>query len=160
MKLTNKQIKQRYFDKAYNKAPLIECACGCGKKIKSKDKYGRNVKFVNGHNGRKYKDPTQHKREWNHRNMEKRYEYKVARGQRLKAKVVNLMGSKCNNCGLKYDGKNACVFQMHHKYPSNKLFVVNTRTLINYSWNKILNETEKCELLCANCHFIKHNKEY
>ena len=60
----------------------------------------------------------------------------------------------------KVNAMNSCVFQVHHRDPLKKEFVVNTRTLINYSWKKILNEIKKCELLCANCHFINHNKEY
>lgn len=160
MRLTAKQIKQRCFNKIYANAEIINCACGCEKQLKNKDKYGRSRRFINGHNGRKYKDPMQHKREWNKRNSKSRYESKVARGRRLKSKIIVLMGGRCCTCDLKYDNKNACVFQMHHKDPAKKLFVVNTRTLINYSWKRILNEVKKCELLCANCHFIKHNKEY
>ena len=71
-----------------------------------------------------------------------------------------LMVGKCDDCRLKYNGKNACIFQLHHKDPAKKLFVVNTRTLINYAWEKIIKEIKKCKLLCANCHFIKENKEY
>lgn len=160
MPLTKREIKQRYFDKVYKNAPLIKCACGCGQILKSKDRYGRDVRFINGHNGRKYKDPTQYKREWNYRNRDYRYSKKVERGHKLKVKVIKLLGGKCVDCGLEYNGKNACVFQIHHKDPSKKLFVVNTRTLINYSWKKILKEIKKCELLCANCHFKKHNEEY
>ncbi len=137
------------------------CVCGCGKSIPLTDKYGRPHRYISGHNTKKkYDDPTQHKREWNHRNRKSRYESKVARGQRLKSKIVVLMGGKCKKCGLLYDGKNACVFQMHHKNPKDKLFVINTRTLINYAWARILKEIKKCNLLCANCHFINHNKEY
>jgi hypothetical protein len=86
----------------------------------------------------------------------------VARGHRLKAKVVEIMGGKCSNpnCGLKYNGKNACIFQMHHNNPSEKLFPINTRTLINYNWSMILDEIIKCSLLCANCHFLIENEEY
>ena len=142
------------------KVPIKMCACGCGTEIPKLDKYGREHSYVSGHNGRKYKDPTQYKREWNHRNRKSRYENKVERGQRLKREVVNLLGGKCISCGLKYTGENACVFQLHHKIPKNKLFAINTRTLINYSWRRILMETRKCELLCANCHFIFHNKKY
>lgn len=160
MILTKKQIKQNSFDRIYADAKIIKCACGCGSELKNKDKYGRDKQFINGHNGRKYEDPTQFKREWNHRNRESRYKTKMMRGRGLKAKVVVLMGGSCIVCNLEYNGKNACVFQLHHEDPSNKLFVVNTRTLINYAWVKILNEIEKCILLCANCHFIHHNEEY
>ena len=140
----------------------IKCACGCGQTLKDKDLYGRERTFINGHNRRKYKDPTQYKRAWNHRNREARYESKVSRGRRLKSKVIILMGGKCNNknCGLLYNNENACVFQLHHTDPKKKLFPVNTRTLINYSWEKILKEINKCVLLCANCHFTKHNERY
>lgn len=158
--MTKKEIKQKYFDKVYKEASIIKCACGCGQKLRSKDRYGRDKRFINGHNNRKYDDPIQYKREWNHRNRKSRYEYKVKRGQRLKGKIVVLMGGKCEECGLSYDGKNACVFQMHHKNPKDKLFGVNTRTLINYAWKKILEEIKKCNLLCANCHYMLHNEEY
>jgi len=53
MVLTKKEIKHRYFDRVYREAPMVECACGCGMLIKSKDKYGRDKHYVNGHNGRK-----------------------------------------------------------------------------------------------------------
>ena len=76
MALTQKEIKQRHFDKVYLEAPLVKCACGCGDKIKSKDKYGRDVEFINGHNGRKYQNPSQYKREWNHRNRQDRQKYR------------------------------------------------------------------------------------
>lgn len=47
---------------------MIECACGCKSKLTPLDKWGRPRQYVNGHNGRKYKDPKQYKREWNKRN--------------------------------------------------------------------------------------------
>lgn len=60
---TNKEAKKRHFDKVYRNAEIIECACGCGIKIKNKDRYGRDKAYVNGHNNKKYEDPTQYKRE-------------------------------------------------------------------------------------------------
>jgi len=138
----------------------MECSCGCGQIINSKDKWGRAKSFVSGHNGRKYTNPTQYKREWNYRNRESRYIAKIKRGHELKVKSIGLLGKKCTVCGLKYNGKNACVFQFHHKDSKEKEFPINTRTLINYSWQRIINEITKCDLLCANCHFILHNEEY
>ena len=139
---------------------MKDCACGCGEKITDKDKYGRNHSYISGHNGRKYKEKGQHKREWNHRNREHIYLKKIERGHNLKVKVVKLMGGECMDCNLKYNGENACVFQVHHKEPKKKKMDVNIRTLISYAWNKILKEIKKCVLLCANCHFIRHNKKY
>lgn len=160
MNLTKKQIKQRHFDKIYRMAKTIECGCGCGIKLKDKDRYGRGKFFINGHNSRKYEDPIQHKREWNHRNQTNRYKIKIDRGRRLKGKIVIMMGGKCQDCGLTYNGKNGCVFQSHHTKPSEKEIVVNIRTLTTYSWEKMSKEIKKCIILCANCHFIRHNERY
>lgn len=154
------KAKQKYFEKVYSEAKTIKCSCGCGMELKNKDRYGRDKHFVNGHNGRKYEDPTQYKREWNHRNRESRYKLKIERGHRLKREILTLLGGKCKKCNLSYDGKNGCVFQIHHLVPKNKKFIINTRTLNTYSRERILVEMKKCELLCANCHFINHNKEY
>ena len=156
----NLTVKQRYFDKIYANALIINCGCGCGIKLKNKDKYGRGRKYISGHNNRKYDDPKQYKREWNKRNSQSKYESKVKRGHRLKVKVIYILGNKCDDCGLSYNGQNACIFQVHHRDPKKKKFVVNTRTLINYAWIKVLTELNKCILLCANCHFVKHNEEY
>lgn len=160
MNKTAKQIKKDYFDRVYANSEVIKCSCGCGQTLKNKDKYGRDKLFINGHNNRKYDDPTQHKREWNHRNQTSRYKSKVIRGHLLKKKIIDINGGSCSDCELEYNGKNACVFQLHHIDPDKKEFVINTRTLINYSLEKIKLELIKCELLCANCHFIRHNKEY
>lgn len=82
------------------------------------------------------------------------------RSHRLKKKIIELMGGMCKHCELKYNGKNSCIFQVDHIDPMEKCFIINTRTLITYAWTKILKEINKCELLCANCHFIHHNEEY
>jgi hypothetical protein len=160
MSLTKQEIKKRCFDKKYAEAKTIECSCGCKKTLKCVDHYGRIQKFINGHNGRKYDDPFQYQREWRHRNRVSILQTKMERGRRLKAKVVGLMGGKCSSCGLEYNGKNACVFQLHHIDTKNKLFMINAKTLVNYAWIKILDEIKKCVLLCANCHFMAENEEY
>lgn len=146
MKLTQKEIKQRYFDKVYNAAPMVECACGCGIKIKSKDRYGRDKKFENGHNGRKYEDPTEYKRAWN-------------RKRRSSKKVILILykGGKCKQCRIKYDGENGSIFDFHHL--TDKQFGISAATI----WKTIEElkaEVDKCELLCSNCHRLKHNGKF
>lgn len=116
--------KEKYFQKVYDSADDVECACGCGTLIKNKDRFGRNKKFVSGHNGRKYTDPSQYKREWNHRNQPSRYESKQLRGRRLKVKIVLLMGGKCEDCGIEYNGKNACIFKCIIKILQKKNFLL------------------------------------
>lgn len=157
MPQTQREIKQRYFDKKYAEASLIECGCGCGQQLKSVDRYARPVKFINGHNGRKYDDPTQYKREWNHRNRDARYRYKQAWGRKRKVKLVELKGGKCEDCKLKFNGKNACIFHFHHTdFGKTKDFNIG-QEMVNKAWKVLLTEIDKCVMLCANCHALRHS---
>ena len=158
--LTIKQIKQRHFKKKRALAPTIKCACGCGKKLKSVDHYGRSQSFVNGHNGRKYKDPTQYKREWNYRNRAYRYAYKVERTHKCKADLIKEKGRKCSQCSFTYNGKNGAAFQFHHRDPKNKKFNLTVRAFSDRSIKELKREARKCNLICANCHFLEHSGEY
>jgi hypothetical protein len=153
------EIKRKYFDKIYDAAAIVFCACGCGRQIKSVDRYARPKKFVSGHNGRKYEDPTQYKREWNHRNRPSRQVAKNARFRMLKIRLVNLFGGECADCGFKYDGTNARVFHFHHREPKFKSFTLGNQ-LCNKAWDLILAEANKCDLLCANCHELKHGGDF
>jgi hypothetical protein len=157
---TTKQSKKEYFDRVYLAAPIIECNCGCGTKIKSKDKYGRDKKFVNGHNRRKYKNPSQYKREWNHNNREARYSYKAQRLHKIMVELILNAGGKCNNCGLEFDGKCTSVFDFHHIDPKQKKFNINKGSINRYNIESTNEEVKKCILLCANCHRIHHHNYF
>lgn len=56
--------------------------------------------------------------------------------------------------GCKICGFNAhhTALQFHHRNPDSKKFRIGDCR--NYSWNKILIEIEKCDILCGNCHAI------
>lgn len=156
MKLTPKEIKERYFDKVYNSAHNILCKCGCGQSIKSKDHYARDHEYVNGHNNRKYSDPTEYKRAWNHKHRPERFAYKTKRIHKFKKELIILCGSKCSCCGFPFDGECTCIFDFHHRNPEDKLFNINNCSLGRHGKKKILEEIKKCDLLCANCHRIIH----
>ena len=51
---------------------IIECACGCGTKLNAWDEHYRRRSYISGHNGRKYNDPKQYKREYIERHKQKR----------------------------------------------------------------------------------------
>jgi hypothetical protein len=156
MKLTTQQIKRRYFDRIYAEAPMVLCGCGCGCLIKSKDHYGRDRKYKNGHNNRIYDDPSQHKREWNHRNRSQRAKYKSQFVHAFKKELIVNAGAECSLCGLPFDGECTALFDFHHRDPDEKLFNVNNASLNKYSKGKIRKEAGKCDLLCANCHRLLH----
>jgi hypothetical protein len=159
MALSKKEIKQRYFEKALAQAEFIECACGGRKKIKSLDKYARPVSYVNGHNGRKYEHPTQYKREWNHRHRPQRMEYKKLYHRKRKILLIQVKGGKCEGCGIEYNGKNACIFHFHHRDETEKEFAIGNQ-VVNKSWKRLLEEREKCDMLCANCQEMRHSEEF
>src|SRR4051812_28815819 len=69
--------------------------------------------------------------------------------RRLKIKQMALAhkGGKCVRCG--YD-KSARALVFHHPDPKSKDFAVGTDGYTR-SWKKIVEELDKCELLCSNC---------
>lgn len=150
-----KRRRQKCDQKAYSNAPTIECRCGCGELIKNRNEYGRNREYVNGHNNRKYEDPKQCKLEWTYRNRESMQKYKIKRQRKRRAKLIRSRGGKCQKCAYKYNGKNAVAFHFHHKNPQTKEFALSSLGM-DKSMGNILEELKKCDLLCANCHSIKH----
>ena len=160
--LTDKQKKQqkeatkRWHKKIYDDALMVKCACGCGSEVKSKDKYGRDKHYINGHNNRKYDDPTEYKRAWNHRNRKQRYQYKKSYHRQKKISLIGLKGGRCKECSIEYNGQNASMFDFHHINPSEKEFSLNLNTIQNIAFAKCLKEAEKCDLLCSNCHRLLH----
>ena len=150
--------KQRHYQKVYDNTEMIECKCGCGELIKSKDKYGRDKQYVSGHNGRKYDDPTQYKREWNYRNRQQRQEYRDEYIKKRKENLITTKGGRCVKCGIEFDGTNSAIFDFHHINPEEKEFPLNKGTLNKLSMARILNELAKCDLVCSNCHRLIHFK--
>lgn len=73
----------------------------------------------------------------------------------LKNFLIEYKGGKCQECG--YD-KCQGALQFHHKNPENKEFSLAHVNLnnTNFSMKKVIEEIDKCDLLCANCHAEKH----
>lgn len=162
LKQLDKARKERHFAKKLENAPWIECGCGCKTKIKSIDSYGRPKKYINGHNNRKYDDPKEHSRVYMRKKRNdpkfklKEQQKKKDFHHKRKVKLILLKGGKCLECGKEYDGTNAAIFQFHHRNPSDKI----GRITFDWTWDKILIEAEKCNLVCACCHFLIHGDSY
>jgi hypothetical protein len=65
--------------------------------------------------------------------------------------AVEYKGGKCHDCGGVFP---ACVYDFHHLDSSKKDFMIG-RT--NRGWDKLRPELDKCDMLCSNCHRIRHN---
>lgn len=70
---------------------------------------------------------------------------------RRKAEYVELLGGQCNSCGASEN------LQFDHRNPEDKAFSISK--LMNYSKASVLEELERCQLLCANCHLEKSKEE-
>lgn len=71
-------------------------------------------------------------------------------------KIVQELGGQCSICGYK---KNIAALSFHHKDPSKKSFGLDSRNFSNRSWDAILEELSKCELVCLNCHAEIHHPD-
>ena len=72
--------------------------------------------------------------------------------RRNKQKLLDHFGSKCCKCG--YDKCNAAL-EFHHD-DENKEFGIASKG-VTISFKALLNEAEKCILVCANCHREIHH---
>ena len=74
------------------------------------------------------------------------------RRQKVKQLAIDYKGGKCINCGY---NKCAAALQFHHKDPAIKSFDISVAGFTR-SWQKIKEELDKCDVLCANCHAEEH----
>lgn len=69
--------------------------------------------------------------------------------QRLR--IIEYKGGKCERCDVV---GSPAIYDLHHRDPAKKEFQVNTKNL--HKWEHIVDEIDKCHLLCANCHREVH----
>ena len=82
----------------------------------------------------------------------------LKRGTERKKKLIELAGGGCVKCG--YD-KCDRALSFHHRDRKEKVFGLAKNNLWSKSWDKILVEFNKCDLLCLNCHSeIEHELSF
>ncbi len=70
--------------------------------------------------------------------------------------MLYLADKQCAACGV----SDVCVLDFDHINADDKSFSI-ARALSNtLSWDLILNEIAKCQILCANCHRIRTAKQF
>jgi predicted nucleic acid-binding Zn ribbon protein len=82
------------------------------------------------------------------------YEAQKRRGLARKLDLIKNAGGRCSICG--YD-KNLAALVFHHTASSDKDFKLDMRSLSNRRLDPVLEEINKCILVCANCHAELHN---
>jgi hypothetical protein len=83
--------------------------------------------------------------------------YCVDRWVQKKIDAILYKGGRCIDCNLQYPELPYPVFEFHHLDPNKK--DVSWTKLRLRSKEKIHKELDKCVLLCANCHRIRHHEE-
>lgn len=78
------------------------------------------------------------------------------RREKLKLMAIQYKGCKCQDCG--YSFKEYNVYEFHHLDPKVKDFSIGSDGHTR-SWEAIKQELDKCVMLCANCHRIRHFSE-
>ena len=75
------------------------------------------------------------------------------RRRRRKRELVEARGGGCIDCGYSVSIE---ALQFHHRDPTTKGFRLGE---FNGSLARFLAEAEKCDLVCANCHRLRHARE-
>jgi hypothetical protein len=70
----------------------------------------------------------------------------------LKKRAVEYKGGVCQDCK---ETMPLCVYDFHHVDPNEKDFKIGGN-LKKIDWRVVEQELDKCVLLCANCHRIRH----
>ena len=76
------------------------------------------------------------------------------RNNQAKDRAIAYLGGKCKDCG---GGFIRDVYDFHHRNTKDKAFTLSQR--FARSWEVLKPELDKCDLLCANCHRIRHHEQ-
>ena len=80
----------------------------------------------------------------------KTYRYQKRKRKELKSELIAMRGGRCGDCG--YSAAIAAL-EFHHRDASSKEFQISYGTV---SRARLWAEATKCDLLCANCHRVRH----
>ena len=70
----------------------------------------------------------------------------------IKRRAIEYKGGKCQKCGY---SKSVYSLDFHHINPKKKSFVISAQIR---KWEAIVEELNKCVLVCKNCHSEIHDE--
>lgn len=77
--------------------------------------------------------------------------FRKQRDKRLR-KIYDIVGTACWHCGYDKGFEGRSILDFHHVHPELKSFGVSAREVCCYRWERVLEEAQKCVLLCCRCH--------
>lgn len=134
---------------------LLDCEskiCTVCKKELSITKFAKHQSCKGGHRNQCVDCVRERTRKWNAENQARRSEAAAEKCRASKIWAIEYMGGKCADCGKQYQ---PCVYQFHHLDPSQK--DKNPSYLFSAKRERLIAELDKCVMLCANCHMIRHH---
>ena len=140
---------------------VLDCVCPICHKVRQISKNQARVTTLSrdkaGYTIKRCRSCSKTKSDCKYKNNEyvRDYQNRLQRG--LKIKSIRYLGGACIDCGLEYDGKNAYVFDFHHRDPKDKEFYPTSRMR---KFETVKKELDKCDLLCVICHRSKHCEQY
>ena len=93
-----------------------------------------------------------HQKDWYVRNKEVKIDLRHEQRRKIKEFIDNLKSVPCMDCGNTFPA--VCMDFDHVR--GSKIFNISSAWI--YSFDKILEEIEKCEIVCANCHRIRTSR--
>ena len=101
-------------------------------------------------------DRTEYNKQWYEKNKVQRYNQIKERRESGRQYVFDYKkNNPCVRCGFSHPA----ALDFHHKDHTTKTIGVADAVSGGWSLDKIKEEIEKCDLLCANCHRILHYEE-
>ena len=90
---------------------------------------------------------------WHQRNKEKRLARFYEKRTAIYEYIQNIKSQlRCADCGEQHPA----TLQFHHLNAKDKAFTIGDALTRGFSLDRIKKEIEKCIILCANCHTIRH----
>lgn len=138
----------------------VDCGCGCGKPMLKYTTTGKVRGYIQGHKPRKNAGRPKSVKINNEQDVISSNERVAILIRKTRTGIILRKGGRCKNCNTEYNGSNGSIFQLHHVDGSTKEFSLSGQSLLTRSWIEIEEEINKCELYCANCHFMLHSQPY
>lgn len=91
-------------------------------------------------------------KEWVEQNKEYVLTKQREKKRERKFQAISYLGGVCAACNGDF---HPAIYEFHHLDPSTK--DRDPSKMLQLSWKRVQAELDKCELLCANCHRLKHH---
>jgi hypothetical protein len=88
--------------------------------------------------------------------MSEPWPIKKRKRQLVREKIIEeKLRRKCVRCGLNPTESTIEEFHFHHRSDNRDFRISKSK---GHCWNTVMQEIDKCDLLCEQCHFIVHGR--